>query len=60
MINDNSFLLAGGLFKSKRFIFTFLFFLSGSGKNTLLEELKNNERENLRLIAEKVKVVVNS
>ena len=54
MINDNSFFLAGGLFKSKRFIFTFLFFLSGSGKNTLLEELKNNERENLRLIAEKV------
>ncbi|CAH3024578.1 unnamed protein product [Porites evermanni] len=30
-------------------------FSPGSGKNTLLEELKDNERENLRLIAEKVK-----
>ena len=46
-------IFVGGLFNSKRFILTF-FFLSGSGKNTLLEELKNNERENLRLIAEKV------
>ena len=57
MINDNSFLLTVYL---NRNVLYLLFFLSGSGKNTLLEELKNNERENLRLIAEKVKVVVNS
>lgn len=30
-------------------------FLSGSGTNTLLEELKNNERENFRTMAEKVR-----
>lgn len=29
-------------------------FLSGSGKNAILEELKDNERENFRTMAEKV------